>query len=173
MLQRDVQHQTRAEVMMTLLQPITNFEYELAFEIYERYMKQVIGEAFGWEDGFQRDGFNANLRPEWFSWVISSGEKVGLVCGRLKDTSLHIHLLIVFEKFQRQGYAASIASALHVKASKQGLDLTLSCLKNNNPAMSLYTGLGFVASSEDEYFYNLIGPKELPQYNLNLCLTLP
>lgn len=101
---------------------------------------------------FSKNGFETRLKPEWFSWILSNKEKVGLLCNRLKEDSLHIYLLIIFTPAQKQGLATLVTNRLKTEAHNKQLSLTLSCFKNNKPALSLYRKLGYIVSSEDDFF---------------------
>ncbi|CAM3951424.1 Acetyltransferase (GNAT) family protein [Vibrio aerogenes CECT 7868] len=138
------------------LRPLSPEESGMTFPVFKTYMKPVIEAAFGWDEAFQYHGFTANLQPEWFSWVVSCGHQAGLVCYRQKAESLHIHLLVTFSSQQRQGVASRVITLLKGQACRQNLSLTLSCIKNNHPALHLYRKLGFEVQEEDEHFYNLI-----------------
>lgn len=126
---------------------------DISFEIFKTYLKPFIDDAFGWDETFQRGGFDTYLHPEWFSWVHLKGKKVGMVCSEIQESSLYIHLLIVFTKAQRKGIASAITNKLKEDASNKELDLTLSCFKTNVVAIELYKKLGFQITSEDEYSY--------------------
>lgn len=126
------------------------------FVIFKTYMKPIIENAIGWNEQFQRESFTARLQPEWFNWILCNGEKVGLICKRRKESSLHLHLLIIFSNVQRSGIGSLVVEQLKVDAQNQQLDLTLSCFKNNEPAVMLYRQQGFVVSTEDEHFYDFI-----------------
>ncbi|WP_261809157.1 GNAT family N-acetyltransferase [Vibrio zhugei] len=123
-------------------------------------MQSVITVALGWDEKFQRNGFESRLHPEWFRWVYCNNEKVGLVCSHLTDNSLHVHLLIIFTEAQRKGIAFKVLNLLEFEANNHNLNVTLSCFKNNKPALSMYYKLGYSVSSEDEYFYNFISHSE-------------
>ncbi len=131
-------------------------EFSVTFEIFKAYMKPVIDEAFGWDEEFQKNSFESRLKLEWFSWILVGGDKVGLVCNRLKQNSIHIHFLVIFTEAQRRGLASSVTRKLSDKAKKKQLNLTLSCFKNNKSAVLLYKRLGFVINSEDDHFYDFI-----------------
>jgi ribosomal protein S18 acetylase RimI-like enzyme len=126
------------------------------FDFFKTYMKPVIDDAFGWDEEFQRKEFESHYESEWFSWVFCGEEKVGLVCSRFKENSLHIHLIIIFSQVQRRGIASSVVCKFRAEAHAEQLDITLSCFKNNTPAVSLYEKLGFVVLTQDEYFYDFI-----------------
>ena len=130
-------------------------ELSSTFEIFKVYMKPIIDEAFGWDEEFQKKSFESRFKLEWFSWIHVDGDIVGLVCNRFKPNSIHIHFIVIFTEAQRRGIASSVTRRLHDEANKQQLNLTFSCFKNNQPALQLYKRLGFVISSEDEYFYAL------------------
>ena len=139
-------------------------ERGMPFEIYKAYMKPIIDDAFGWDEEFQRNGFESNLDPDWFSWVLvedkGKTKKAGLTCSRYKRRSLHIHLLVVFAEEQRKGIATSVVKKLKAQAYAENTHLTLNCFKNNVPALNLYRNLGFVINSEDEHFYRFIFKKQ-------------
>ena len=135
---------------------ITEAEVALTFDLFKQHMKPVIEEAFGWDDSYQENGFKDRLKTCWFYWVYAKQTLVGLVCYKTTSESVHIHLLIVFDEMQRQGFGRQISRQLQSSAHQQGLPLTLSCFKNNQPAFSLYKMLGFTISSEDQYFYSMI-----------------
>ena len=135
---------------------ITQAELTVAFDLFKEHMKPVIEKAFGWDDSYQEDSFKNRLKPRWFHWVYSEQSPVGLVCYKTTSESVHIHLLIVFDDMQRQGIGQKISRALQSTAHQQGLPLTLSCFKNNQPAYSLYKMLGFTVNAEDQHFYSMI-----------------
>ncbi|EPJ43593.1 MAG: acetyltransferase, gnat family [Osedax symbiont Rs1] len=147
--------------MKIALSRLKAVELESAFEIFKTYMKPIIEDAFGWDDIFQKNGFQGRLEPEWFSWILFNEEKVGLLCSRLKEDSLHIHLLIIFTQVQKQGLATLVTNKLRTEAHNQQLPLTLSCFKNNQPALNLYKKLGYTVNSEDEFFYEFISTVKL------------
>ncbi len=117
-------------------------------------MQQIIESAIGWDEVFQRDNFLDHLQPQWFYWILLNNERAGLACYRHKPTSLHIHLLIVFESAQRKGVASLTIQELLHQAHSVKKPLTLSCFKNNLPAINLYGKLDFEAISQDEHFYS-------------------
>ena len=131
-------------------------EQSSAYDDFKLYMKPIIDSAIGWDEDFQRTSFESRLKPEWFSWILYNGEKVGYVCSRLKSSSIHIHMLIIYWDKQRRGFASAVLEQLKQQANLQQLDLTLSCFKNNESAARMYKRLEFVIDSEDELFYNFI-----------------
>jgi len=129
--------------------PILDSEFGAAYEFFRLYMKHVISEAIGWDETFQKKGFYENYPPQWLFWVHRSESKVGLICLKETPEKQHLHLLIVFEQYQRTGIATLILSDL---IGREGA-VTLSTFKNNLPAIRLYQQMNFQRVSEDEHFY--------------------
>ncbi|EHR6781879.1 GNAT family N-acetyltransferase [Vibrio parahaemolyticus] len=89
------------------------------------------------DEDFQFDGFVENLKRDWFRCLIVRNEKAGLVCFRTIESRIHIHLLIVFHPFQRQGLARQFFHLIESKHKSKCL--SLSSLKNNKIAIYMYT----------------------------------
>jgi len=142
--------------MNIVFSKISPEERNASFDVFKKYLKPVIDDAFGWDEEFQSNGFKTHLKPDWFSWILVEDVKAGLVCSRSKQSSIHIHLLVVFLEYQRNGIASSVVNKLKSDAAAENTDLTLNCFKNNIAAVSLYKKLGFVVMSEEEHFYRFI-----------------
>ena len=135
---------------------ITETEIDAAFGVFKEYMKPLIDGAFAWDEQFQRNGFASRLRPGWFYWVYSKGSRVGLVCYKHTNQSVHVHLLVVFANCQGKGIGQAVIKYLMFQAYELGRSLSLSCFKKNDPALNLYKKLGFLIVSEDEHTYGFI-----------------
>lgn len=135
---------------------VSKTELPLTFEAFKAAMKPVIEEALGWDEAFQQHYFASRLQSAWFYWVVFQGERVGLVCYKHTEQSVHLHLLAVFESWQRQGLGVTITNQLQQEAQRAGKPLTLSCFKNNAPAVALYRKLGFAVASQDAHFFDFI-----------------
>ncbi|MEJ2765589.1 GNAT family N-acetyltransferase [Photobacterium sp. MCCC 1A19761] len=135
---------------------VSKTEQPLTFEIFKSSMQPVIEAAFGWDEAFQQHYFASRLQPAWFYWAVFQGERVGLVCYKHTEQSVHLHLLAVFESWRGQGLGVTITNQLQQEARRAGKPLTLSCFKNNAPAVALYHKLGFAVASEDEHFFDFI-----------------
>lgn len=129
-------------------------ELPQTFDLFKQYMKPVIENSLGWDEGFQNSGFKSRLLPEWFYWVEINKERVGLVCFKTLERTIHIHLLIIFAPHQGNGYGELVTNHIRHRASEENKSLTLSCFKNNEPAVSLYKKLKFRVKSEDNYFFH-------------------
>jgi len=128
-------------------------EHVDTFSIYKEYMKPWIDNLFGWNESFQLTGFKTHLRQPNFSWIVIKGIQVGIIC--LDDENKHqkLSLLIIFKEYQRQGYSLLVLKDL-INTLPGGEILTWNSLKNNLPAVTLYSKIKTVERSESEYFYH-------------------
>lgn len=137
------------------LQPVQHETMDELFAVFTCYMRPVLEDVLGWNEAFQKEGFCSFLQHEWFYWMILDSQRVGLVCHKTTEASVHVHLLVVFSDRQRQGLATQVIRDLLENAHQQDLPLTLSCFKTNEGALQLYKKLGFVVTSQDEHFYKM------------------
>lgn len=137
-------------------QPVNPDQTSLLFPLFEKYMRGVIEGSVGWDEAFQREGFNSKLKLEWFRWIYVNEERVGLLCLQEKPTELYLYLIILFEDFQSKGFAKSIMLGLKTRAEKRKLNLAWSCLINNKTALRFYDALPNVSKSRDDWFYRYV-----------------
>ena len=88
------------------LSPCDHLKSDSVFKLFKTAMKPVIEKAFGWDELYQKERFASTYRPEWFSWIKINYSIVGLVCISEKPGSVHLHLLNIFFKAQRQGFGS-------------------------------------------------------------------
>ena len=89
--------------MEIILSKFKKHEHSSAFDDFRLYMKPIVDSAVGWDENFQRTSFESKLKPEWFSWILCNGEKVGYTCSGtvkvlavLRDTPACPHMFAGF-----------------------------------------------------------------------------
>lgn len=75
---------------------IATSEFEQRFATVKQGIFPYVEAVFGWDDDFQRERLSSEYQPQWFSWILLGGERVGLLCCKPYEDALHIHLLIIF-----------------------------------------------------------------------------
>ncbi|MCL9783335.1 GNAT family N-acetyltransferase [Vibrio sp. S4M6] len=112
-----------------------------------------IEKAFGWDEDFQQARFKRSYQSEWFRWIQVKSERIGLVCYRFHANNMHLHYLVLFPKFQQQGYGTHAMNQLHSLARLHESDgVTLSCFKQDKVAISFYKRLGYKVKHREQHF---------------------
>ncbi len=122
------------------------------FDMTKTGLFPFVDDVFGWEDEFQKQRMRKDYKATWFKWVYDKGRKIGYVCFKPYDQSLHLHLIIVSEPYQGKGYGKQIMKAIHELARAEKRDITLSSFKHNLRAVHLYKSLNYEISEEEEHF---------------------
>ena len=124
------------------------------YNLYCSTMRTYIEQTWGWDEEFQRNGFQTNLHPTKFRIVIVKDADVGAYLINEKDNYYCLEMLLVSRKFQGRGLGSSIIKKIQTETEKGGKPLELSVLKVN-PAKELYTRLGFCVYDQDESFFKM------------------
>lgn len=138
------------------LRPIDAGEMDAVFAIYKSYLHSYIEQVFGWDTDFQIARFKRSYGGANFVWINCSGENSGLLCTKESTFEVHVHLLILFQDYQRKGLGTSVMDCIQKEGHSRGKRITLSSFKLNTNAVEFYRRLGYTESSEDENFYNFV-----------------
>ncbi|WP_375753656.1 GNAT family N-acetyltransferase [Vibrio sp. HN007] len=142
--------------MKLKLSQIAHSDSESIFSTVKTGLKPYIDAVFGWDDNFQRKRLLTEYEPHWFYWIFSGRQKVGMLCFKEYENSYHVHLLIVFPEFQRQGLGTHIMNYVHHLAKSESRStVTLSSFICNEKAVRFYQNLGYSIKQSEEYFYSL------------------
>ncbi|MUK38315.1 GNAT family N-acetyltransferase [Aliivibrio fischeri] len=140
-----------------IFQRVTDCEYPSLFSIYKKYLKPTIEEALGWNELYQQQRFNQSYQKEWFDWIMYNGERLGIICTKpdaIRST-IHIHLLIVFEKYQNKGVGTAVMKCYQKHYSDVVTKSCLSAFKVNKSVINFYLSLGYQVVREDEHFVEM------------------
>ncbi|KJY93893.1 histone acetyltransferase [Vibrio neptunius] len=142
--------------MTIQLLPVPEQEFPEVFSSVKQALYDHVDAVFGWDDQFQRQRLSSDYQPEWFHWIVSQQNKVGLVCFKPYDTAYHIHLLILFPQYQNQGLGQGVMQQINTLVKSEGRNkITLSSFARNTKAIQFYTRLGYQVIEEDECFVSM------------------
>lgn len=122
------------------------------FEMTKVGLLPFVDEVFGWNDEFQKQRIRDDYKAEWFYWVCYENSKIGYVCFKTYEQALHLHLMLVSTPYLGLGHGKRIMKAIHDIARSEFRDVTLSCFKCNQRAVSLYNSLNYEITEEEEHF---------------------
>jgi ribosomal protein S18 acetylase RimI-like enzyme len=138
---------------------IATSEFEQRFAAVKEGIFPYVEAVFGWDDDFQHERLSSEYQPQWFSWILQGGERVGLLCCKPYDDALHIHLLIIFPQYQGRQLGSAVMDRLYREAEREGKSrVTLSSLTDNQRAVRFYLRLGYKVVEGDEVFISLSRP---------------
>lgn len=138
---------------------IATSEFEQRFAAVKQGIFPYVEAVFGWDDDFQRERLSSEYQPQWFSWILQGGERVGLLCCKPYEDALHMHLLIIFPQYQGRQLGSAVMDRLHREAASEGRHrVTLSSFSANQRAIEFYRRLGYQAVAEEPAFVFLSRP---------------
>ena len=127
---------------------------EWLYKLYSSTMRAYIEQTWGWDEEFQRNGFQANLHPTKFQIVIVNDADVGAYLVNEEDSHYWLEMLLVSSEMQGKGLGTSIVNKIQAETEKVGKPIKLSVLKVN-PAKEFYSRLGFCVFDQDESFFKM------------------
>ncbi|MFM5072118.1 GNAT family N-acetyltransferase [Aeromonas hydrophila] len=134
-------------------------EFEQRFAAVKEGIFPYVEAVFGWDDEMQRERLTSEYEPHWFSWIQAGSERVGLLCCKPYDGALHIHLLIIFPRYQGRQLGSAVMDRLHREAASEGRHrVTLSSFSANQRAIEFYRRLGYQVAVEEPAFVSLSRP---------------
>ena len=125
---------------------------EEVFELTKEGLYPFVDEVFGWDDEFQKQRMRDDYKREWFYWIYEANTKVGYACFKPYDHSLHLHLIVLAQKFIGNGLGKKVMAAICKIAETENRDITLSSFKCNKRAVNLYKSLNYEVTEEEEHF---------------------
>ncbi|MFQ2918817.1 GNAT family N-acetyltransferase [Aeromonas allosaccharophila] len=141
------------------LADVSKSEFEQVFTVVKEGIFPYVEALFGWDDQFQRERLTNSYLPQWFSWILQGGERVGLLCSKPYEDALHVHLLIIFPQYQGRRLGAAVMDLLHQEAERDGkCRVTLSSFTDNHGAIRFYQRLGYKVVEDDLEFVSMSRP---------------
>jgi GNAT superfamily N-acetyltransferase len=138
--------------MQITLRPSRTEDFDFCAKLYFSGMEKVIREL-----NLDADAQAAGLREQWDSRQVRiitvDGAEIGWLQSFDKDGSLFLAQLFVGGEYQGRGIGTEVVKRLIDEAALARMAVTLGVVKTN-PAIRLYTRLGFrVAHEDDRKFY--------------------
>ncbi len=124
------------------------------YKLYCSTMRAYIEQTWGWDEEFQRKGFQTNLHPTKFRIVIVNDNDVGAYLVNEENNHYWLEMLLVCKKMQGKGLGTAIIKKIQAQSEKNDKPLKLSVLKVN-PAKEFYSSLGFCVCDQDESFFKM------------------
>jgi len=129
-------------------------EMDWAYQLFKINLQQYIADTWGWNEIFQRHGFQANLPASSFMIASLGEEDIGGYCLLHKQNHLHLEMILLAPQHQGKGYGKQMMTQILDQARDQSLPVLLNVLKNN-PAHGFYRRLGFEVIAEDSFRYRM------------------
>lgn len=136
--------------------PVTEDEFDSLFSVVKQGLHPYVDAVFGWDDDFQRERLKSDYQPDWFYWIYSGSEQVGLLCYKPYENAFHVHLLLLFPEYQGKQIGRRVMDKIKREAlAKQRDTITLSSFTINRGAVRFYQQLGYQITESDKDFYSM------------------
>ncbi|WP_077037365.1 GNAT family N-acetyltransferase [Pelomonas sp. KK5] len=131
---------------MLSLVPVTAEDFDALFELRMASMLENLQRLGLGDRQRSLERFRGQFEPEYMSWILRDGERIGFT--KLQPRDGHLHIDHLFIAPGRQG--GGVGSWVLERAKSQGRDITLSTLKLS-PANEFYLRHGFEKTGEEEF----------------------
>jgi GNAT superfamily N-acetyltransferase len=136
------------------LRPTREEDGPALFAAFEATLRPCIEWAWGWDDEFQRNGFDKNFLEDTFRIITVDGAIAGGLRTEEQEHLLFVRLIYLLPEFQRRGIGTAVLRMEARRAHAQGKQLHLKVIKINT-AKVLYDLLGFIVIAEDDVTYHM------------------
>ena len=125
------------------LRPASERDREFLWALHCSTMRDVIEQAWGWDEAEQRANFRKRLEVLSVSIIEAGSRAVGSLWLEQKSDSLYIHDLQVAPPRQGKGIGTAVIEMVIEQGAGRGLPIVLSVPSTNPRARELYERLGF------------------------------
>jgi len=127
---------------------------EWLYNLYQNAMRSCIDATWGWNEEFQSNGFDNNLKPTDWKIIKNDIERIGGFVLKEGNDHLWLEMIIIKPGYQQEGIGRRILTYIQSIAKEKSLPLRLSIIKAN-PVRPFYLKLGFSQYDEDDSFYKM------------------
>ena len=139
--------------MNYVLIPVTNLDFDFAYQLKKVAYKEYIEQTWGWDEDFQMKFHEENFSTANTKIVIVEGRRIGTVDLKEEDERTFISGLYLLPAFQNKGIGTAILRDIMQETAANKKRIELEVLKVNTKAQDLYKRLGFEMSEGDETKY--------------------
>lgn len=120
------------------------------FECYRHTMRQHVNVAWGWDDAFQREGFERAVALATSDVLEVQGQFGGFIWLQATSPGMMLRLICIEPAYQGMGIGTHLIKA----AAARHPGLRLKVFKSNR-AIELYRRLGFREIESDEHMWEM------------------
>ncbi|MFG2359928.1 GNAT family N-acetyltransferase [Streptomyces sp. NPDC048521] len=124
------------------LRPATSADSEYCFQLHKAAMGAYITAIWGWDEQIQRDFHNHVFSPSRWQIITVDGADAGMLHVEHRLTDIYLARIELHPDHQGHGIGSQLIRGLLHQARRQGRDLALDVLFNNQRAQALYRRLG-------------------------------
>lgn len=137
------------------LRKATIMDLGFIFRVYKETMQDYIAAVYEWDEQQQRLHYEERFRKDDYHIIQVDNSDVGVFSVLTMKTYFFLARIELLPAYQNQGIGTKILTALKTRAHAQSKPIMLHVFKSN-PAINLYTRLGFKVIREDETQYEMI-----------------
>jgi len=130
------------------------FDREWLYNLYQNAMKPCIEATWGWNEEFQNNGFDNNLKPTDWKIINDGIERIGGFVLKEGNDHLWLEMIIIKPEYRQKGIGRRVLTYIQSIAKEKSSPLRLSVIKAN-PVKPFYLKLGFCQYDEDDSFYKM------------------
>lgn len=138
---------SKVKIALRAAQPV---DYGFARQLYALTMRDIIEQAFGWDEYRQDLSFARQCIQSEVRIITLNGRDIGWLQTRSVGPTLHLFQFYIAPAWQNQGIGSLVLKHVLAQAERRGWNVALSVMKEN-PARRLYERHGFRATHEDRY----------------------
>ncbi len=132
---------------MIVLERAGDENLSYAWELYRSSIEPLATAIGCWSESEERRVVQQSFEAEEARLIVAEGRRIGWMHVRTTGASLELWQLFVSPAHRGQGVGATVLRQLQTQATRLGLPILLSVLRNNR-AMGLYERLGFSVHAE-------------------------
>lgn len=129
--------------------PARRADHAFAYSLYAASAKPLLSAMGLWNEAEISQRFSRSYVARHARILCIGADTIGWIQVSRMAQGFHLHQLHLVENQRNRGIGTRLIVALQETARSENCPVTLNMIKGN-PALSLYTRLGFIRTGEDE-----------------------